>query len=129
MWGTLSAAVSFNIIQFSEMKCNIMCKCTAATQRVTSAGRKTTCGNYHPIKKHCSVVLLLLSACYSEETNTTITRHLSFTIGCHLYISSALFSLFVLGMSSQMRTLLHEVTLRPTLSFCPILIQLYERRP
>ena len=54
----LCAAVSFNVMQFGEMKCNLTCTCTAAT-RVTSAGWRTARGSYDPIK----LFTVLLALC------------------------------------------------------------------
>lgn len=73
-----SAALSFNIMQFSEMKCSIIGACTAATLRTPSARWRTARGNYRPIKTP-----RLLSACCSTETNKA-TVHLSFILSCHL---------------------------------------------
>lgn len=100
-------------MQFSEMKCTIMSTCMEATQSYISKMENSQwelSSNQNNTVCPVCVLLLLLSAWYSTETNTTITMHLSFTISCPLYKPSALFSLFTLRMNGHMRTLWHELT-------------------
>lgn len=92
--GTFSqcSSLSFNIMQFSGYKSNKTHTRATATQRVTAGG------NYHPITTTlCSVwvVLLQLSAFYSTEANPTTATRLPFSISCHAFNPSALFSVSV----------------------------------
>lgn len=72
---SLCATLSFNIMQFSEMKCSIMHTCTTALRRITSARWTTASGNYRPIKTTALSMLFCRCylTCYSTETNATTT--------------------------------------------------------
>lgn len=114
MCGNILCVQHFNIMQFSEMKCSIMCICMEPTQsyinKIENSQGELSSNQNNTVCPIC-VVFLPLSAWHSTETNTTVTMHLSFTISCHLYNPSALFSLFTLRMNGHMRTLWDELTL------------------
>lgn len=102
----LCAALSFNIKPFSEMKYNIICPCTAATQRITSAWLSSNPTQHCALYVCCfvAVICLLLDRNQHNSNHSSLIHHqLSL-------VRSSLFSLFTLRMNGHMRIPLDELT-------------------